>query len=212
MLWGPCADLGPKEDRRGCGLLSRVAPSSAYSPPFPDVGVPSLGAPSWLGGQKKGGDLPSLTQASSSYLLSLFLTPFSGAGEPVMRKACLWLQRNLLPGKGLYEESLSSWGIPPRRKEEEPDSRHRPQLLPASQRPVSARQAPLGVPVSVLSRASPWAFHGWMCSSAGTPRLHLSVCSVNVLSAMPSLAYPTKSSWVSGEPPHAKQLVRALQV
>lgn len=155
--------------------------------------------------------MPSLTQASSSYLLSLLLTPLSGAGEPVMRKACLWLQRNLLPGKAM--ESLSSWGIPPRKRKEDPDSRYRPQLLlPTSQRPVSVRQVPLGVPVSVLSPASPWIFHGWTCSSAGTPSLHLPICTVNILSEMPPPAYPTESSGVSGEPPHAKQLVRALQV
>ena len=111
-----------------------------------------------------------------------------------------------------YEESLSSWGVPPRKRKEEPDSRYRLQLLlPASQRLMSAHQAPLGVPLSVLSRAFPWVFHGWTCSPAGTPSLHLPVCTVNVLSAMPPPAYPTKSSWVSGEPPHAEQLVRALQ-
>ena len=111
-----------------------------------------------------------------------------------------------------YEESLSSWGVPPRKRKEEPDSRYRPQLLlPTSQRLMSAHQAPLGVPLSVLSRAFPWVFHGWTCSPAGTPSFHLPVCTVNVLSAMPPPAYPTKSSWVSGEPPHAEQLVRALQ-
>lgn len=157
--------------------------------------------------------MPSLTQASSSYLLSLLLTPLSGAGEPVMCKASLWLQRNLLPGKAMYEEMFSSWGVPPRERKEDPDSRYRPQLLlPTSQRPVSVRQAPLGVPRSVLSRASPWVFHGWTCSSAGTPSLHLPICAVNVLSAMPPPAYPTESSRVSGEPPRANQLVRALQV
>lgn len=138
---------------------------------------------SWPAGRTaEGGDLPSLTQASSSHL-SLLLIP--------LRKACLWLQRNLLPGKAMSRRS--SWGIPPRKRKEEPDSRYRPQLLlPASQRLMSARQAPLGVPVSVLSRASPWVFHGWTCSPAGTPSLHLPVCTVNILSAMSPPAYPTK--------------------
>ena len=78
--------LGPKEDRRGCGLLSRVAPSSAYSP-----ASQALGSPAWgfrpAGRTAEGGDLPSLTQASSSLLLSLLLIPVFRAGELVVRKA-----------------------------------------------------------------------------------------------------------------------------
>ena len=104
MLWGPHVGLGPKEDRRGCGLLSRVAPSSAYSPASQAVGSPAWGFRP-AGRTAEGGDLPSLTQASSSLLLSLLLIPLFWAGELVVRKACLWLRRNLLPGKAMRRVS-----------------------------------------------------------------------------------------------------------
>lgn len=78
---------------------------SLLTPPLPRHWGPQPGNSGPAGRTAEGGELPSLTQASSSHLLSLVLIPLFRAGELVVRKASLWLQRNLLPGEAMRRVS-----------------------------------------------------------------------------------------------------------